>query len=40
MPLGADRDFCGAEMSLTKARRDDLLSLVQLYGAFGGGCQK
>jgi outer membrane protein, multidrug efflux system len=37
--LDADRDLFDAELSLTQARRDELLSLVQLYRALGGGWQ-
>jgi multidrug efflux system outer membrane protein len=37
--LDADRDLFNAELSLAQARRDELLSLVQLYKALGGGWQ-
>jgi outer membrane protein, multidrug efflux system len=37
--LDADRDLFDAELSLTQARLDELLSLVQLYRALGGGWQ-
>jgi hypothetical protein len=35
----ADEDPFAAELSLAQARRDGLLSLVQLYKALGGGWQ-
>jgi multidrug efflux system outer membrane protein len=35
--LQADQDLFTAELSLAQARRDELLSLVQLYKALGGG---
>jgi multidrug efflux system outer membrane protein len=38
--LDADRDLFSAELSLTQTRRNELLSLVQLYKALGGGWQK
>jgi len=38
--LDADRDLFNAELSLAQARRDELLSLVQLYKALGGGWQE
>jgi multidrug efflux system outer membrane protein len=37
--LDADRDLFDAELSLARARLDELLSLVQLYRALGGGWQ-
>jgi multidrug efflux system outer membrane protein len=38
--LDADRDLFGAELSLAQTRRNELLSLVQLYKALGGGWQQ
>src|SRR6266566_359925 len=38
--LDADRDLFAAELSLTQTRRNELLSLVQLYKALGGGWQQ
>lgn len=38
--LDADRELFGAELSLVRTRRDELLSLVQLYRALGGGWQQ
>ncbi len=38
--LDADRDLFNAELNLAQARRDELLSLVQLYKALGGGWQQ
>ncbi|MGH9840942.1 MAG: efflux transporter outer membrane subunit [Blastocatellia bacterium] len=38
--LDADRDLFNAELNLTQTRRDELLSLVQLYKALGGGWQQ
>jgi multidrug efflux system outer membrane protein len=35
--LDADRDLFNAELSLAQATRDELLALVQLYKALGGG---
>ena len=35
--LDADRDLFNAELSLAQAKRDELLSVVQLYKALGGG---
>jgi hypothetical protein len=35
--LDADRDLFAAEVSLARTRRDELLALVQLYKALGGG---
>src|SRR6202008_1171029 len=37
--LDADRDLFAAELNLTLTKRDELLSLVQLYKALGGGWQ-
>lgn len=37
--LDADRELFNAERSLAQARRDELLSVVQLYKALGGGWQ-
>ena len=37
--LDADRDLFDAELTLTRTRRNELLSLVQLYKALGGGWQ-
>jgi outer membrane protein, multidrug efflux system len=36
----ADRDLFNAELSLTQTIRNELLSLVQLYKALGGGWQQ
>ena len=38
--LDADRDLFDAELSLAQNRRDELLALVQLYKALGGGWQQ
>jgi multidrug efflux system outer membrane protein len=38
--LNADQDLFTAELSLAQARRDELLSVVQLYKALGGGWQE
>ena len=38
--LDADRDLFNAELNLTQTRRNELLSLVQLYKALGGGWQQ
>ena len=38
--LDADRDLFNAELDLTQTKRDELLSLVQLYRALGGGWQQ
>lgn len=38
--LDADRNLFDAELSLAQARRDELLSVVQLYKALGGGWQQ
>lgn len=37
--LDADRELFDAERSLAQARRDELLTVVQLYRALGGGWQ-
>jgi multidrug efflux system outer membrane protein len=38
--LDADRDLFNAELNLAQTRRNELLSLVQLYKALGGGWQQ
>src|SRR5438552_12221515 len=38
--LDSDRDLFSAELSLAQTRRNELLSLVQLYKALGGGWQQ
>jgi multidrug efflux system outer membrane protein len=38
--LNSDQDLFVAELSLAQARRDELLSLVQVYKALGGGWQE
>ncbi len=38
--LDADRDLFAAELSLTQTRRNELLAMVQLYKALGGGWQQ
>ena len=38
--LDADRELFDAELNLTKTKRNELLSLVQLYKALGGGWQQ
>ena len=38
--LDADRDPFEAELSLTQTRRNELLSMVQLYKDLGGGWQQ
>jgi multidrug efflux system outer membrane protein len=38
--LDADRDLFEAELTLTRTRRDELVALVQLYRALGGGWQQ
>jgi multidrug efflux system outer membrane protein len=38
--LDADRDLFAAEVNLTQTRRNELLALVQLYKALGGGWQQ
>ena len=37
--LDADRELFTAELSLAQARRDELLTVVQVYKALGGGWQ-
>jgi multidrug efflux system outer membrane protein len=37
--LDADRDLFEAELRLAQTRRNELLALVQLYRALGGGWQ-
>jgi multidrug efflux system outer membrane protein len=38
--LDADRDLFDAELGLAQTRRNELLALVQLYRALGGGWQQ
>jgi outer membrane protein, multidrug efflux system len=38
--LDADRDLFNAELNLSQTKRNELLSLVQLYKALGGGWQQ
>src|SRR5262249_20510489 len=38
--LDAERDLFAAELSLTQTKRNELLALVQLYKALGGGWQQ
>jgi len=38
--LDSDRELFNAELSLTQTKRNELLSLVQLYKALGGGWQQ
>jgi outer membrane protein, multidrug efflux system len=38
--LDADRDLFDAELGLAQTRRNELLTLVQLYKALGGGWQE
>ncbi len=38
--LDADRDLFNAELSLSQTRRNELVTLVQLYKALGGGWQQ
>jgi multidrug efflux system outer membrane protein len=38
--LDADRDLFDAELGLVQIKRDELLSMVQLYRALGGGWQE
>jgi multidrug efflux system outer membrane protein len=38
--LDADRDLFDAEMGLVRTRRDELLALVRLYRALGGGWEQ
>jgi multidrug efflux system outer membrane protein len=37
--LDADRELFDAERNLARARRDELLTVVQIYKALGGGWQ-
>jgi outer membrane protein TolC len=37
--LNAEQEFFAADLGLAQARRDELLSLVQLSTALGGGWQ-
>ena len=37
--LDADRDLFEAELALARIRHDELVSVVQLYKALGGGWQ-
>jgi multidrug efflux system outer membrane protein len=37
--LDADRELFSAELNLSRTRRNELLALVQLYKALGGGWQ-
>jgi multidrug efflux system outer membrane protein len=37
--LDSDRDLFEAELNLTQTKRDELVSVVQLYKALGGGWQ-
>jgi len=38
--LDADRDLFDAELRLAQARRNELLAVVQIYKALGGGWQQ
>jgi outer membrane protein, multidrug efflux system len=38
--LDADRELFDAELNLTQTKRDELVSMVQLYKALGGGWQQ
>jgi multidrug efflux system outer membrane protein len=38
--LDADRDLFEAELTLARTHRDELVALVQLYRALGGGWQQ
>mgnify|MGYP003577440915 CR=1 FL=1 len=38
--LDAERELFNAELDLTQTKRNELLSLVQLYKALGGGWQQ
>ena len=38
--LDADRDLFAAELELAQVTRDELLTIVQLYRALGGGWQQ
>jgi len=37
--LDSDRELFDAELNLTQTKRNELLSMVQLYKALGGGWQ-
>jgi multidrug efflux system outer membrane protein len=37
--LDADREVFEAELNLTQTKRDELISVIQLYKALGGGWQ-
>jgi len=37
--LDSDRELFDAELNLTQSKRNELLSVVQLYKALGGGWQ-
>ena len=37
--LDSDRELFEAELNLTQTKRDELISVVQLYKALGGGWQ-
>jgi multidrug efflux system outer membrane protein len=38
--LNADQELFAAELGLAEAKRDELLSVVLLYRALGGGWQE
>jgi multidrug efflux system outer membrane protein len=38
--LDADRDLFDAELGLAQARRNELLAVVEIYKALGGGWQQ
>jgi multidrug efflux system outer membrane protein len=38
--LDADRELFNSELDLAQTKRNELLSLVQLYKALGGGWQQ
>jgi outer membrane protein, multidrug efflux system len=38
--LDADRELFNAELNLAQTKRNEFLSLVQLYKALGGGWQQ
>jgi multidrug efflux system outer membrane protein len=38
--LDADRDLFDSELNLAQTKRNELLALVQLYKALGGGWQQ
>jgi multidrug efflux system outer membrane protein len=38
--LDADRDLFTAELNLAQTKRNELLAIVQLYKALGGGWQQ